>query len=156
MLVQRDLENIVSQVESGGHQEAIHFDGVFYATSHPNPANPIYKAIMEENFCLLETAHMIFCTSWGLFQIEGENIYPDYSFSIKDFLGDYDAQAAAFKRFCLRRSIYFSFDQILNDEVTRRTFARYYNGPDDIDEYAAKLLEAAQKINLKTQSGASE
>ena len=144
------ISDITSLIESSHNPDAIRFEPSVYdhLTKGPGLNNPAKKEIVETiikvHGCSLETACMIFSTSFGLFQIMGENIYSvcDYKRSIGWFFSDNEAQEECFLAFL--KSIGFPDGPDFDDSNNLAKYALHYNGPGDIQAYCKKLLETYQ------------
>jgi hypothetical protein len=137
------LARVIAQVESSTRPSAIRFEeamfdrGVFQI--------PIFNAITTANQCSKQTSQMIYCTSWGLFQIMGFNLYSPtgigLALPIQQYWWDAEMQLATFNQFCkMDRVDPATFD--FTSEATLEHFARAYNGPGDIPNYVAKMKAA--------------
>ena len=104
------------------------------------------QRIKLKHRCSDDTARMIACTSWGAYQMMGENIYAPtmvtYAVDPPDlfvFLDDLGMQDRAFGVFLKLRAIDFTLEELLMDPAKMTLFCRTYNGPDNADAYAARI-----------------
>lgn len=121
------LSLLVAKIESNNQPQALRFEPKF-ATSQIARDRCIsaHKPAYMNN----STAEMICRTSWGLFQIMGENLYTVCGLGspISHFMIDRDVQERAFFAFVRARGINYSIDELRTDEAKRINFARRYNG----------------------------
>lgn len=141
------LSELIKAAESGGHRHAIRFEPGFakYITE-----SSVDRAIAGAAPCTLSraTARNLLQTSFGFYQIMGENIYAlGYRGNILDWINSDEAQFATFVKYCLSRGISFSLQEILNDPNKRAIFAKKYNG--DAVAYSAHLLATYEKAKGK-------
>ena len=140
-----DLAGVIKSIESGGNPHALRFEPDAYANWNWVPAMDRIKA---KHACSEKTARMIGCTSWGLYQIMGINIFDPRLPAIDpvdviDFVNDVGLQEAAFTAFLNLRGINFALDDLLADQDKLRIFAITYNGSRDPDAYAALIRQHA-------------
>lgn len=131
------VASLIAHIESGGRADAVRFEPRLYAHTLGLPA--VMGRITVANKCSIETARVIYSTSFGLYQIMGFNIYIPHGFnkSIFAFVNDIDAQNDVFNDYLIRKNIAYSVDA-LRIKANAITFARAYNGS---DAYADKILE---------------
>jgi hypothetical protein len=138
------LQDCIQWVESGNHAEAMRFEPTLF-TSRPawvvNQIAKIQYAHGGATSCDTNTAMQIACTSYGLYQILGANIYAsgDFKNSIFDFVFDLLFQEDAFQRFIAPHG--FTPDEDLstwNDERFA-AFATFYNGPGNVASYVKAM-----------------
>lgn len=129
------LADLVAAVESGNNQFAIRYEPNFVPS-----ALAVKRCQNSQNgFCSVATAKIICASSWGKYQIMGENIYGllNLSFSIGKFLSDPDSQREIFDSFLTKKNINFSLAEILSDQAKRDSFSIKYNGS---LQYGQRLL----------------
>lgn len=121
------LSQLVARIESNNQPQALRFEPKF-ATSQIARDRCIsaHKPAYMNN----STAEMICRTSWGLFQIMGENLYTVCGLGspISHFMIDRDTQERAFYAFVRARGINYSIEELRAEETKRVNFARKYNG----------------------------
>lgn len=112
----------------------------------------IYEA-QRRNKCSTDTADMILSCSWGKYQEMGSTLYAPLSasgfmltVSIFEYLQSSDMQDLFCRNYLIANNVYFSLNDILTDDIKRYKLARAYNGPGDVDIYAARLLAAAKAV----------
>lgn len=148
------LADIVGDIESGNDQFAMRFEPAVYrewpeaewVSGEFQPKIRIAKKIAAANRCNYHTAVMIAATSWGRFQIMGENIYQRFNDSVFVWMASNSDQLTTFTGYCADRHIAFTPLELVEDAGKRATFAREYNGPAAIADYASKILAAAKRI----------
>lgn len=120
------LSDVVAQVESAGYPRAIRFEPG-YQPSMRGIANA--KTYASGNWIDANTAHMICQTSWGQFQIMGDNLYNElgYAQSIWQFVDNESDQLAMFKLFLkIGHFADVAFSTLTRADLV--AFANYYNG----------------------------
>ena len=149
-----DLATVIALVESNNNTKRLRFETALYAdwdTQATLPATraartTLAEAIVKIHDCSVTTARMIACTSWGRFQILGENLYGPCRCvnDVFTYITSPALEAAAFDAFLAWRKIDFTLDDLVNDEVKRDAFIAGYNGPGDLVGYWARM-QAAMK-----------
>lgn len=136
----KTISQLVAQVESGNVPWAMRFEPAFKPSEQA--INNCIKA-HKPAYMNRTTAENICKTSFGAYQIMGENIYTvcKYGESIAQFLSSKFDQHTAFTRFIEARGINFSTEEILRDVDKRNLFARRYNGSTG---YGALLVAVAE------------
>lgn len=130
-----NISQLIAQVESNGNINALRFEPAY----HPDPRAflPARTALPGMSFQTYET---ILATSWGLYQIMGDNLYLlGLKVPILEYWKDPDLQAVYFNRFCVGRNISYSLDEVLNDDKKRQDFAHHYNG--NTIGYSTRMLK---------------
>lgn len=149
----RDLATIFAAVESGGcdpqaiDSRAVRFEPTLYLQIRNAGIGTAWASlramISHIHNCDGATASMIAATSWGKFQILGENIYTLCGFQhhIADFINDPLAQGGCFIAFWRQHG--FDIGAVdLNDNATLAVLARIYNGPGNVADYLSRLQKA--------------
>lgn len=132
----RTLSQLIAQIESGDVPWAVRIEPAF---------KPSVQAI---NNCIAAhkpaymnrgTAEMICRSSWGRYQIMGENLYTicKVRMPVAHFVADDDAQLQAFHAHNKAKGIDYDLAD-MRDEAKRVHFARRYNGS---AAYAKKITE---------------
>lgn len=121
------LDQVIGWIESRQRDYAMRFEpGIFAKAKNPT----ILKAIKDANDCNDVTAHVIYSTSFGEFQVMGFNLY-DTTIALKtpiaDYLSDLGAQIASFYRFVRLKDIDYTVMQMCNADYAKH-FAMVYNG----------------------------
>jgi len=114
----KDFKKLISYVESNNNSFAIRFESELYKHAKSDPK--ILETIKSINVCSTATAKMIYCSSWGKYQIMGFNIYGICKFDreIGAFLCNEWDQDKAFKTFLLakyKKPSSFFHTQFVND-----------------------------------------
>lgn len=132
------ISELVAKVESNGIPYAMRFEPKF--TVSPQAVNNCIRAYKPLQISRA-TAEMICRTSWGKFQIMGENLYTVCAFAsdVNHFMNSDADQEFCFQRFIEKRGINFTLEDIRQDAGKMSMFARRYNGS---SEYAVTLKRA--------------
>ena len=145
-----DLATVIALVESNNNPKRFRFEPATYTqwvSAGGTPARiALQEVISRVHDCSISTARMIACTSWGRFQILGENLYGPCKCvnDVFTYVTSPALEAAAFDAFLAWRKIDFTLDDLVNDEVKRHGFIAMYNGPGDLVGYWARM-QAAMK-----------
>lgn len=135
------LSDCVAMVESSNHPGAIRYEPDYTPSSIGVSRAALYAsgAWMDT-----ATAEMIAKTSFGRFQIMGDNLYNamDYTNTIWHFVADPQDQLDVFHKFiALGKFRDMPFETMLRSEVV--AFALYYNGA---AVYADSLINAYREL----------
>lgn len=144
------LAGIIAKIESGDNPRRIRFESQIYTEGLKSPAwLALVRRIAALNGCSDDTARMIACTSWGVHQILGENLYDvcRVTTDIFTFVASPEAQLAAFLRFIERRGIDFTIEELLADPLKQRAFVAVYNGPGNIDGYWSRMKQQIEAFS---------
>jgi hypothetical protein len=140
------LEQVTAIVESGNCATAMRFEPVTFSNKPlwiTRQIPTIQKGHGGSVHCDYDTALQIGCTSYGLFQMLGANIYADgYAYTIFDFGMDENAQKAMFAAFCNDGRFSSSEDVTLWDDERFIKWAIYQNGPGNTSSYVAQMHKA--------------
>lgn len=144
------LAQVISRVESNDNPRAMRFEaGLFERWQEaPTPAEAtLLVRIKAIHRCSLDTARMVACTSWGRYQLLGENIYDEggYAGHIVDYLASDTEQLASFTRFVAERRI--NADLVLTDDGLMQKFAGAYNGPSNVAAYVTRMRQAMATLS---------
>ncbi len=139
------LAAIIRNVESGCRLSAIRYEpGIFASLAQAESNAPLIQKIAGINACDIETAKIIFSTSYGLWQEMGFNIYSlGYDLPILQFWQSQTDQRRIYDAFIVKNGVNFSWSEMLTDQTKMEEFARVYNGPADIPEYIAAMHREA-------------
>ena len=152
-----ELADVIAQVESNDNPQTLRYEPDLMAQWAA--MNPVRSAILASisglHDCSHDTARMIACTSWGRYQLLGENIYSvcQCNADIFVFVTQPGVQLLCFQRFLAARGIAFSIEEILMDRTKREQFIARYNGPGDIDVYWAQMQAAIKELGGPTIVG---
>lgn len=135
------ISQLIALVESNGDINALRFEPAYH------PDKRAYPLIRQFHPGLsLVTYDTILATSWGHYQIMGDNLYMlGLRSPILDYWKDADLQAVFFNRFCVQRNISYTLDEVLNNAEKRADFAHHYNGGGNIPGYSARLLSVYEE-----------
>ncbi len=145
------LLEVVAQVESNNNPAAVRFEKAAFEAQGCG-AISIRKIIARNGGCSPETAGMIYWSSWGRFQIMGFSLYGafiDYPGNLRQFWTADAEQEQVFRRFI--GSCGWTGDTDFASFTTGHVmdFARFYNGPGNVNGYADKLNEAYAQLIAK-------
>lgn len=142
------LADVIGSIESDDHPARLRFEPALYARIAAGYLAPQYSALVRAiqiaNVCSAQTACMIAATSWGEWQILGENIYAppcNYKNSIAQYLDTIEDQRLTFNRFITARNINYDLATISASPDLARRIATVYNGPGNVDDYASRILQ---------------
>jgi hypothetical protein len=138
------LHDLIAYVETKNDSAAFRFEPATYSrliAKRSDSQKAIIAKIIAENNCSWGTAIMIFCSSFGLTQIMGENLYAGlFDGKVIDYLNDPSDQRNAFARFLnANRLAHFSPEVLSDSHAARIEFALKYNGSPDY----ARAIESA-------------
>lgn len=142
--------DVISKIESDGFIYALRFEpGVYrglYALTDSQLS--ILQYIRFNNKCTMETAKVIYSTSFGLFQIMGFNLYALDSQlgSIGYYINNETLQRQIFQKFLEKHSINFDIDTLIHDDFSRKKFALTYNGAESYGDLILKAYNELQKV----------
>lgn len=137
------LSDVVAQVESSNNPLSMRYEPGY----QPSVRGMRLVADLAVNgFMDQITAGVICKTSWGAYQIMGDNLYDmmDYRFTLFSFLSSPQKQLDIFTAFVQRGKFGFAnpaFTQLTNAELS--AFAEYYNGS---VVYAESLQKAYREM----------
>lgn len=134
------LSQLVMMAESNGFRGAMRFEPAF------KPSDLAVQIAAKVNRCNLATARVICATSWGAYQMMGENIYGLCGFqcSISEYLNADNIQDASFIIHNEKKGIgEITLSDVLNVATLRAQFAARYNG--NAAAYGAWLLTTYEK-----------
>jgi hypothetical protein len=141
--------NIISWVETKHNTAAVRFEPAVYekiSVNRTDSQKAIISRIMKANDCSWGTALMIYSTSFGAVQLMGFNIYgPKVNFdgNVIDYCVTPDDQHDSFAKILEEMELQsITVAQLALSKVARAHFAAIYNGPADIDAYAANIVTA--------------
>lgn len=143
------VADVVGRVESNNNPGAIRFEPEVYEKGSFN--DDTIATIVSANNCSVHTARMIYSTSWGEFQIMGHELYTTCGFrkSLLYYLTSMPEQVASLDAYLMHTPLRTKVTAlgpatVFNSLGIRALFAREYNGPGDVGEYAEKIRDAMQ------------
>ena len=150
------LASVVAETESANNLNAYRFEPATYAVfksvddQTKSPTGALIRHTETLHQCSPDSARVILSSSWGKYQIMGENIWSlGYPGTIWKFMMDDAGQSATFEAFCLRIGV-SAQDQAdcswLLDDTKGLVFARWYNGPGSPDVYLARLRQSYSMV----------
>lgn len=117
------LSDLVAQAESSCNPYCLRFEPGWV----PNPA--VVETISKLNRCNLSTARIIAATSYGLYQIMGQNLYElGLLLPIGHFFGERWTQTKYFQKFITSRKIDITLEKFIQDKEAALNFCHHYNG----------------------------
>ncbi len=129
------LADLIAQVESDGNQYAVRFE------PHYTPKDQNTSKMAAICKCSNETARILCSMSFGYYQIMGDNLISlDLNVSPFEYMNAPTIQSIFLNRFLIRNNCEYTLGDIVNDEESRLDFAKKYNGPGNVDAYAARML----------------
>jgi len=139
------LACVIKSIESGGNPHRPRFE---YHAFMAWPWTPAYDRILEKHQCTRDTAQMIAATSWGAYQMLGVNVFdpaisgvdPDHLFA---YVADAPMQNASFANFVKAKGIDWTLEELLGDPAKLQRFVTVWNGPANVDAYAALIRASA-------------
>ena len=138
------LAEVIKQVESNGNQYALRFEPIAFRNW---PWSDNMTLIQQVHNCSASTAKMIACTSWGAYQIMGDNIWNPkvcgFPAPVITFLNTGLSQDTSFHGFLIAKGINYSLEDILGDEAKMTNFVTHWNGPGNVEVYSALVRKAA-------------
>jgi hypothetical protein len=148
------LCDVVAVVESSRLPFAQRFEPSLYirvcGSGLSDAETAALNLIRRANFCDGNTARAIFSTSYGLYQFLGETLYSspiNFALPIGQFLTSEALQRSTFYKFVDAHRVNYSINDLLGPGTYATDFARVFNGPGNVDDYAAKLIAAARLLN---------
>lgn len=146
MIEPLDLAAVIAAVETNDNPFAIRFEQALMAqwAAMTPVRSAILAAIASLHDCSHDTARMIACTSWGRYQILGENLYDRglVNVTVFAYVADPKLERLAFDAFLIRKEIGFALQDIIDDETKRAKFIAAYNGPAGVADYWARMQAA--------------
>lgn len=149
------LAEVIAIIESSGLHYAAKFETHLFWSWNNVAQTPGQRAVIAavksaNGNCDDDTAKMIACTSWGYYQLLGENIWVDaetQSVTLSDYLCDVDGiQNRCLAKFLTQKGINYTLQDILNSPDLMTTFVTKYNGPGNVAAYSAKIKLAAAHL----------
>jgi|SRR5580658_2569534 hypothetical protein len=155
-----NLAAVIAQVESDGRDISPRFEPTLYyeLAADPTPERgKIIGAIGTIHFCNQTTARMIAATSWGRYQILGENLYSVCQCSVDVFtlVNEPLEQDAMFENFVQARGIDFTIEDLIADSAKRTKFITAWNGPGNVQAYWTLMQNAIKTLGGPTIVGES-
>lgn len=131
------LSDLIAQVESTGNPWAVRFE-----PAH-NPAASFVSRMAAVARCSTDTARVLCASSWGLFQIMGDELMAlGLNMSPIQYCASAQTQQATLPRFLAEKGLSaVTLDAVINDTPTRLNFATKYNGPGNVQVYSQRLLD---------------
>lgn len=148
MTIPTSLAQMAALIESANDPGAIRFEPEMYArwsSALDVDQLAVLARIVHANQCSRATALMIACTSWGAYQIMGENLYasgsPSVLYSVAEILSSMTIQSGYFWWFVNTKHINYTLDELKTDPAKREHYAEVYNGPGNVVAYADRVTK---------------
>lgn len=145
------VAQVIGFVESGNAPTALRFEPRVYARDK----NPLtLSRVCRANNCSIATAEVLYSFSFGEFQIMGFELYGPtigYAQPIANYISGFGDQLSTFNQFLTADKLDGLRAIDLLNPRTRANFAQLYNGPDNVDQYSARILSALNHFGV-TQS----
>lgn len=137
------ISKLVSQIESNNVPYAMRFEPGW---RHDNNIITMVRQAHAPAYMNTTTAKTIMATSYGLYQIMGENIYRlGYKKPINEFMNSPNDQLDIFNKFLSWRGIDYTVNEIFTNREKMEKFARRYNGS---LAYIQTLMNGYNYLNL--------
>ncbi len=135
------LADLIAQAESSNNKFAIR-----YEPTH-KPSLTFVSRMMAFAKCSRDTAIVLCSSSWGLYQIMGDELMAlGLPFSPIYYCNDTALQYSYFNEVLNEKGLAaYTLDNIINNEDDRLHFAIKYNGPGQPEVYAQYLLDTYNK-----------
>ncbi len=132
------LSQLTQIVESGGRLDAVRLEKNYH------PDTKAFALIKKYHPGLsFETYEMMLQSSWGKFQIMGDNLYLlGLSDTLLEYCGSNLMQEIFYSKYCVSRNIAYTLDEVLKDSAKLEHYALRYNGS---KKYANTLMAAYNK-----------
>ncbi|MGC8541028.1 MAG: N-acetylmuramidase domain-containing protein [Phycisphaerae bacterium] len=145
-----ELARIIMRIESGCRFSAMRFEPDVYGRMCAQPDQvPLLNKIRAANLCDLDTADVIFSTSYGLFQLMGFNLYDlGFTGTVLQFWISSNLQREYFARFLDRNGINYTWSQLKANAGLLEKFVSVYNGPGNVEAYRYAMLRSARGLGL--------
>lgn len=137
------LADLIAQCESSGNQFAYRYEVNFV------PSSKRVTSMMAIVKCNMPSANILCKSSFGLFQIMGDNLIKlGMIVSPFEYCNDPVMQLDFFNRYCQISLCEYTLEEIMTDGIKRLDFAKKYNGPGEPEIYAQYLLDEAYKLGV--------
>ncbi len=129
------LDQLIAKAESGNNQFATRIELLHW------PRNDLIDRMTRVAKCSKNTSRALCRTSFGLFQIMGDQLMNlGLDISPIEYCASVAKQLEYFKKYCVANHCEYTLGDIINVESDRLDFAKKYNGPGNVDAYAARLI----------------
>jgi len=134
-----NIAELIALVESNNDQYAMRYEPRY----KPHALNITDYA--RRHKVSLETARICLASSWGLYQIMGNNLY---SYGLQISLPNYACSVAVqkhyFDTFLIRNNLYnltADYEKFISSDSDMSHFAEVYNGPGNVLAYVKRMRE---------------
>ena len=143
--VDPQLAEAIARIESSCCDSALRFEPAY----SPSPA--AFDALDKICTWSSATKHFALASSWGRYQIMGDNLYDTCGVTLDPiaYCADRVAQDAAFYEFLKADGLEtLTAAQLASSLALRVRFARSYNGPGNVDAYALSIAQSLQALGF--------
>lgn len=135
----QNIADLVALVESANEPYAMRYEPEFmpnlsFVTEYAKQCRVSYA-----------TAHVCLSTSWGKYQIMGNNLWSfGMSISMPEYCANVKTQDKYFQIFLIKtglEQITKDYQSFISDESKMMVFASKYNGPDNPQAYVERMKE---------------
>lgn len=134
-----NIAELIALVESNNNQYAMRYEPMYSVQSG---AVSVYA---KDNNVSLATAHICLCSSWGLYQIMGANLFAyGLTSNMLQYCNSIPLQNMYFQKFLTKNNLNnltSDYQSFVSDDSKLAEFARVYNGPSNIDDYVNRMKE---------------
>lgn len=136
------LSDLIAQAESSNNPFAVRFEPLH------TPAPAFISRMVVVAACSTETARVLCSTSWGLYQIMGDELMAKgLNMSPVAFCGSAQTQYSMFNAVLLEKGLStYTLMDIIGNSAARANFAAKYNGPGAVAQYSQYLLDTYNKF----------
>lgn len=147
MPISPELRAIARWCESDGNYRALRFERKTFNSITDRGTTPVLIAIARINKCSIDTARVIYSTSFGAYQIMGFNLYNGLGLTvdISTYLWDEKTQDNMYDKFVTQNDISYSVSDLKSNNEKLMRYAIRYNGS---SVYADRVLKAIKALNL--------
>lgn len=135
----QNISDLIAQVESNNNQYALRFEPAY----NPHALNVTDYA--KRHNVSQATARMCLASSWGLYQIMGDNLYSyGLQISLPNYACSVQVQKLYFTTFLTRNNLYnltADYQNFISSDDNLAEFAKVYNGPGNVDAYVQRMKE---------------
>jgi hypothetical protein len=142
------LASIQRLVESSNNYHATRFERKVFNRITDQGTTPLLLVIQRCNACSMDTARVIYSTSYGAYQIMGFNLYSKtigWQGTVQNYMNDSVAQDNAYYHFLKANQIEYTWQMLKQQPALLNKFAVTYNGS---TIYAVALVKAAKELGL--------
>jgi hypothetical protein len=137
------LASVIARVESSNNQNALRFENTMFASPPIWVLGQISNIQKAHRNMSYQTAQMIACSSWGMYQLLGANIWSNgFAATFADYIDSATFQYGTFLRFISPHGFTGTEDCVTWNEKRYERFAAFYNGPNAVSDYVSAMKQA--------------